>query len=81
MPLKPDHHFLNIVSFITNTVSFLHKIDVQTLRGFHVVAICRSKGTDAIYVVEKQMKFRYVKMFTNFELNNNFFVSVKGVQA
>ena len=46
-----------------------------------VIAICRSKGMDAINVVEKRMKLWYVEMFTNSELDNDIFVAVKHFQA
>ena len=60
--LKPLSHLLDILLLVCRPICHFCIINVESLRTFHAVSICRSKGDHGLNVVVHRMEFRDIKV-------------------
>ena len=77
--LWPKCHLLDVVFFVTCSMTLFCIIDMWAFWSFGVVSIGTSKCMDGLNVMDEGVILGYAEIIMNFEPDHDVLVTIKGV--
>jgi hypothetical protein len=82
LPLKPEHHLINVVFFIAGTVGVFCVVNVQAFRRLSIESIGRAKKSNEPLIMVERVDLGDIEVVTApFQLNEYLLVGVKAVES